>query len=258
MRLGIITDIHENEEKLGNALKAAEANKCDELVCLGDIVGYDIRFYRYDSTRSAKKCLELIKTNFRWIAAGNHDLFMARRFPHYSDGFIYPDEWFNMSPVKRKEISSGKVWCYEGDLKGDLGEEELAFLRNLPEFIITSDPGVSCLFSHYIFPDLTGSTTRYVEKKYQLRDLWKFMGENEVCYSFSGHSHTLFTGFAYRGNGRRAGSYLKAINSIPSDNFYLGNETVMVLLPPLSGEPGKTGFTIFDTENRKLNIVSLR
>ncbi|MCU0461108.1 MAG: metallophosphoesterase [Bacteroidales bacterium] len=258
MRLGIISDIHENAEKLGSALRVADANRCDELVCLGDIAGYDIRFYKYDSTRSAKKCLDLIRSNFRWTVAGNHDLFAARQLPHYSDGFIYPEEWFNMNPMKRKEISSGRVWCYEGDLPGDLDEEDQAFLKDLPEFIITSEPGVGCLFSHYIFPDFTGSTTRYVEKNYQLRDLWRFMGENEVCFSFSGHSHTLFTGFAYKGGGRRAESFLKAINSIPSDNFNLGNETLLVLLPPLSGEPGKTGFTIFDTENRQLRIISLR
>ena len=258
MRLGIITDIHENAEKLESALKNASLAKCDELVCLGDIVGYDLRFYRFESKRSAKKCIELIRSSCKWIVAGNHDLFAAGRLPQYSDGFSYPEEWFSMSPSKRKEISSGKVWCYEGDLQGDMGENEIAFLKDLPESIITRAPGAACFFSHYIYPDLTGSTTRYAERNYQFRELWKFMDANEASFAFSGHSHTSHTGFAYKGNGNRAGAYLKAIHSIPSDRFYLGNETVVVMLPPLSGESGKTGFTVFDTENRELNIISIR
>jgi hypothetical protein len=31
----------------------------------------------------------------------------------------------------------------------------------------------------------------------------------------------------------------------------------MVLLPPLAGEKGNTGFSIFDTKNLTLNIISI-
>ncbi|MCU0456917.1 MAG: hypothetical protein MUE74_11495, partial [Bacteroidales bacterium] len=161
-------------------------------------------------------------------------------------------------PAERKKISSGKVWCYEGDLKGDLGDEDFGFLSGLPESVITSAPGVGCLFSHYIYPDFTGSTTRYVERNFQLKELWKFMEENKVCFSFSGHSHTTHTGFAYKGNGNRVRAYLKAFHSIPSERFYMGGDPMIVMLPPLTGEDGKTGFAVFDTGQIELSIVSLR
>lgn len=257
MRLGIISDIHENTEMLESALKLAVFHKCDEIVCLGDIVGYDVRFYRYDMRRSAKSCVGLIKGNCRWVVPGNHDLFAAGRLPHYTNGFDYPSDWFEMQPNERKKIANGKVWCYGEDASNDLGKNEILYLRELPEYVATSEPGAECLFSHYIYPDLTGSTTRYVERNYQLKGLWEFMNEQKVRYSFSGHSHTIFTGFAYNGILKRAGSYLKAIHSIPSSMFNLGNETVMVLLPPLAGEKGNTGFSIFDTKNLTLNIISI-
>ena len=55
MKIGLITDIHENVEKLREAIKLADIQNCDELVCLGDIVGYDHRFYSFNISRSAKK-----------------------------------------------------------------------------------------------------------------------------------------------------------------------------------------------------------
>ena len=256
MKIGIITDIHENVGMLQEALKQASLNKCDELVCLGDIVGYDKRFYRYYANRSAKKCLEMIRSNCRWIVPGNHDLFAARRFPVYSDGYIYPDNWFSMIPEERKRASKGKVWCYEADEPNDLSEDDIYFLKSLPEYIITPELGFEYLFSHYIFPDFTGSTTKYVERKHQLKKLWDFMSSNNIRFCFSGHAHASFTGFAYMGKADGTASYFKAIHSIPSNSFSLGSEPVMILLLPLTGEKGKTGFSIFDTESMKLTIVS--
>jgi len=112
MKIGIITDIHENVEMLREALRLASVNKCDEIVCLGDIVGYDQRFYTFIQKRSATTCLDLVRSNCRWIVPGNHDLFAAGRVPSYTNGFKYPDTWFEMNAGERKKVAQGKVWCY--------------------------------------------------------------------------------------------------------------------------------------------------
>lgn len=252
MKIGIITDIHENVGSLSSSLRLAGAHKCDELVCLGDIVGYDNRFFNYYNSRSAKICLELVRSHCRWIVAGNHDLFAAGRLPSFTNGFIYPSEWFKLSPENRKITARGKVWSYEADAPNDLGEDDVSFLGTIPEHIIVSLSGISCLFSHYIFPDFTGSATKYIERNHQLREAWEFMTFNSIQLSFSGHSHSNFTGFAYPNSG----SLLKAIHPIPSNNFNLGEEMGIIILPPLSGEEGKTGFSIFDSDSRKLMIFS--
>lgn len=256
MKIGIITDIHENTAMLRLALKTAEAHKCDELVCLGDIVGYDPRFYGYTHGRSAKTCVNLIRSSCRWIVPGNHDLHAAKRVPAYSNGFVYPEKWFEMSGEERKKASQRKVWCYEGDAPTDLGENEIAFLRTLPEYIVTSASDIKCLFSHYIFPDFTGSTTGYVKRNHELKEFWNFLHLQGVRYSFSGHSHTCFTGFAFPMRYRAVTSWCRAIHTNPSDSMTLGDETLMLLLPPLTGEKGKTGFSIFDSNTKKLNIIS--
>jgi predicted phosphodiesterase len=252
MKLGILTDIHEDTEMLQEALRLADTNKCDELVCLGDIAGYDRRFYKYIRKRSAKLCMNLIRSNCKWIVAGNHDLFAARRIPVYSNGFVYPGNWYSMNEEERKSASQGKVWSYEYDDPGDLEEEDIEFLKSLPEFITASINSLSILFSHYLYPDLTGSTTTYIERNYQLKEAWKFMDKHQTKYTFHGHSHGSFAGFAYRDSI----SFLTAFHSIPDSSFNLGEEMVIIALPPLAGDKGRTGFSIIDTENKKLEIVS--
>lgn len=253
MRIGIFTDIHENIEMLREALRLASVHKCDEIACLGDIAGYDHRFYSFNPNRSAKACLDLVRSSCRWIVPGNHDLFAAGKFPSYTNGFIYPETWFSMDHQERKKISGGKVWCYEGEEPNDLEEEDLSFLNSLPEYIILSMAGINCLLSHYIYPDFTGSTTNYIERNNQLGKLWDFMNLHQIRYSFSGHSHNHFAGLAYRG-GR---SFLKAIHSVPCHSFNLGDEMLMVLLPPLAGEKGRTGFSIIDSGNLKLEVIAI-
>jgi hypothetical protein len=252
MKIGIITDIHENADLLKEALRLAEKNKCDEIVCLGDIVGFDRRFYRHNKNRSAKACIDLIRSNCRWVAAGNHDLFAAGRLPAYSNGFVYPGNWFELDPEDRIAASRGKVWSYNSDDPNDLGDYEIDYIKSLPEFCIVPFNSTFCLFSHYIYPDLTGSTTRYAERNYQLKEAWQFMDQHKVMYSFAGHSHNSFTGFAYR----NAGSFLKAIHLIADYSFNLGNEIVIIVLPPLAAEKGRSGFSIIDSDSMRLDIIS--
>ena len=252
MKIGIITDIHENVLMLREAFKMAVIHKCDEIACLGDIVGFDRRFYRHDNKRSAKECVNMVKSSCRWIVAGNHDMFAAARFPEYSNGFEFPESWFSLTAGERKSAACGQVWCYEGDVPNDLDENDIHFLKTLPEYLVVSDIGFPALFSHYIFPDLTGSTTRYIERNSQLSDVWNFMEINKVLISFSGHSHNHFPGFAYR----KEIAFLKALNTNPNSSIKLGDEMVVIVLPPLAGESGRTGFSIIDSVNMRLNIIS--
>lgn len=45
MKLGILSDIHEDITSLNTALRIFEDKKCDKLLCLGDILGYDPNYY---------------------------------------------------------------------------------------------------------------------------------------------------------------------------------------------------------------------
>jgi len=155
-----------------------------------------------------------------------------------------------MTPSERRDASGGLVWSYEGEDPNDLGEDDLAYLNSIPEYIIVPGNGSHLLLSHYVCPDFTGSTTRYIVKQHQIRDLWKFMTHKEILFSLSGHSHKPFAYFAHR----ETLSFLKAIHPVPGDSIYLGNEMTMILLPPVTGGNGRTSFSMIDTDTGMLYL----
>jgi len=64
MKHAIISDIHGNIEALEKVLERIENEKVDDIICLGDLVGYG---------PNPKECIERIQKVARIILAGNHD-----------------------------------------------------------------------------------------------------------------------------------------------------------------------------------------
>jgi len=64
LRYAIISDIHSNLEALSAVLSQIDTNQVDEIICLGDIVGYG---------PNPNECITLVKQNCSIIIAGNHD-----------------------------------------------------------------------------------------------------------------------------------------------------------------------------------------
>lgn len=64
MRYGIISDIHGNLEALQTALDHIKTLGVDEIVCLGDVVGYG---------PNPNECVDLIRTHCKNVVKGNHD-----------------------------------------------------------------------------------------------------------------------------------------------------------------------------------------
>jgi predicted phosphodiesterase len=64
MRIAIISDIHANIEALESVLADIKSQKADEIICLGDIVGYGA---------NPNECIDLVKKSCSLIILGNHD-----------------------------------------------------------------------------------------------------------------------------------------------------------------------------------------
>jgi len=64
MRLAIISDIHANFEALEAVFGDIDAQKVDEVVCLGDIVGYG---------PAPDECIQLVRKRCPLVLQGNHD-----------------------------------------------------------------------------------------------------------------------------------------------------------------------------------------
>lgn len=72
MPIAIISDVHANRQALEAVLAAIDAAGCEELWCLGDLVGYGA---------DPDACVELVRPRARICLAGNHDLAIAGAIP---------------------------------------------------------------------------------------------------------------------------------------------------------------------------------
>lgn len=150
-RFAIISDIHGNLEALTRALEVIDEERVDDIVCLGDTVGYGA---------NPVECLKLVRSRCSIILLGNHDaasidLAVANHF------------------TLNAQLSA--IWTF-----GTLGEENKAFLRSLKPTHTLGE----VLLSHGspYEPD----EWHYVISEFDIRDAFGGFTER-IC--FVGHSH---------------------------------------------------------------------
>ncbi len=190
MKIGFLSDIHEDVESLKKAIIILEKAGCNELICLGDIVGFSVPTHKYLNTRNANECISIIRTNCSIVIPGNHDLYATRRLPLFTANFNYPQNWYQLPFGEREELADHKIWLYEDhDLSPMLSKKNQIYLSSLEEFQKSEFDGFQLLLSHYAYPDLSGSTTEFIGNQNQLQEHFKFMEMNKCQISFSGHRH---------------------------------------------------------------------
>lgn len=73
MRIAVISDIHANLEALEAVMRRIEEERVDEVVCLGDTVGYGPQ---------PNECLDIVRSSCATVILGNHDEWVVRRPDH--------------------------------------------------------------------------------------------------------------------------------------------------------------------------------
>lgn len=115
MRIAIISDIHANLEALQAALELIHTSDVQEIVCLGDIVGYGA---------SPNECVQLIRSETSHVLLGNHD-----------EAAIHLEKTEYFNPFAR----AAAEWT-----KSQLTPESCDFLSNLALSVVIED----ALFVH--------------------------------------------------------------------------------------------------------------
>jgi len=193
MKIGFVADIHEDCKRLEEALFLLDSHHCDEIVCLGDIVGYSVPHYGYLKSRDAHAVIELVRKKCSVVVVGNHDLYAIRKLPKHKAGFTYPKNWYRLDYSTRKEYveqSNSNVYLYEdNELSALLNEEDRQYLHDLPEYVVKEVDGVKLFFSHYAYPDLVGNTAFEPFKSEDVSAHFRFMKQHGALLGFSGHDH---------------------------------------------------------------------
>jgi predicted phosphodiesterase len=248
MKIGFISDIHEDIASLGDAFAELHRRQCDAVVCLGDIVGFTIPFQRYIRRRDADACLAMVRDQCAAVVAGNHDLFAVRRTPRYDAGFTYGMNWYALDYDERARRSRNRVWLYEdSEMPHFLSAASREYLASLPEYAVKEFDGHRFFLSHFHYPDLSGSRIDSLRRARHLRQHFAFIAQHDCHFSFSGHGHP-------EGCAR---SNTKRLRFLPFGSYTLDGEPEWIAGPCVANTTRANGMMMFDTSTRQLDVIPL-
>ncbi len=249
MKIGLLSDIHEDVISLQKALDILIRKSCAPIVCLGDITGFSNPYYPFGDTRDANACIDLIRQNCQVVLSGNHDLYTAGKLTGFRSGIEYPADWFSRKICERTGLLGDKIWLYEKEIMPELTDENRDYLKALPEYhILNTDDGLNILLSHFIYPDISGSLRKRIDDICDYRSHFSFMLQNNCNLSFAGHMHK--EGFEIvNKTGCREYGFEKRI--LKRTGSFIG-------LPSVARSRNRNGIAVFDTESFELETIRLK
>jgi predicted phosphodiesterase len=249
MKIGFVSDIHEDIESLRAAFTTLEKLNCDSVVCLGDVVGFTLPFQRFIERRDANACLAMVRDQCSVVVAGNHDLYAVKRIPEYAAGFQYRDNWYELEYEARAKLSRNQIWLYDdSELPQFLTSESVEYLQSLPEYATMTFDGISFLFSHFHHPDFSGSRIDSLRKAKHLKSHFQFMTEKNCKMSFSGHGHP--EGCACSDENK--------LKFFPFGSYQIEQTLQWIVCPCVANTSRANGIMSFDTSTYQLDVIPLR
>jgi len=148
MRVAIVSDIHGNRHAFEAVLDAIEASECEEMWCLGDLVGYGA---------DPDACVDLARRHAAVCLAGNHDLGVVGALPleEFSRGAALAAEWTRETiTAATREFLEGleptyleeQVGLYHASPRDPIWEYVLSPLQ--AELCLDAQPHRICLIGH--------------------------------------------------------------------------------------------------------------
>lgn len=216
MKYAVISDIHSNIEALMTVMKEIEKEHVNDIICLGDIVGYGA---------NPDEAAELIRREVKYVVRGNHDdaLFNTETFSSMNvyakiaisyDSGVLSDrnkEWLNNLPMTQKidrvlmvhaSPSEPESWRYIFNRS----EAEIELLSFEERICLIGHTHVPVIFKSPAHPG--GGTTRElinVGSVGQPRD-----GDNRASYGIIDTENFTYTNFRVEYDYRRASDKIVA------------------------------------------------
>jgi len=185
MKLAVISDIHGNLEALKEVLGDIDRSSIEEIICLGDNVGYG---------PEPEAVVRLLRDRGIPSVMGNHEWGLLDE-KHLS--------WFNPS-ARRALIDTRRL----------ISDETMEYIRGLPPFRILK----GCRFVHGFPPDEI-STYLFDVTQNRFEEIFRDMEEG-IC--FVGHTHTLRL-ISYGTGDLKTIPLFKGPNTLFIDNKYIVN-----------------------------------
>jgi predicted phosphodiesterase len=159
VKRALISDIHGNYEALAAVLDYINTLDIDEIICLGDIIGYG---------PDPIRCLDIVMDRCKLVILGNHDqaaIFDPEGFNPVATRAIYwTREQLEQDAGERADLR----WDFLGELPRRHDEGEFLFVHGSPR-----DPT-----NEYVFPE-------HIYEKNRMESLMRRFDQ----YCFQGHTH---------------------------------------------------------------------
>lgn len=164
MKLGIITDIHNNYTALKVVVEKLQQLECDKIICCGDIIG--IGPYPEETVQYMMQISDLIAVR------GNHEKYLLEGMPNE-----YPNE-------EQMGLGEMKHHKWEHSL---LSTKSIDFLRELPYQVTLECEGHSLSIMHYCM-DSDGHYINYKSNPSEddLKSMFDSIKSDIIMY---GHDH---------------------------------------------------------------------
>ncbi|MFC2112989.1 metallophosphoesterase family protein [Bacteroidota bacterium] len=247
MKLAVISDIHSDLFSLEKALMEIRQSGYDQILCLGDIVGYSYHYADYLDGRDSDACIQLVKENCDKVICGNHDLHAVLKLPSNYREIEMPPDWYEMDLGERMENSKGRFWMYDDEMEDHLNEESREYLEKLPESLVIKADKFSILATHFISPDLTGSKTESPSELKDFRAHLKLVKKNKCLVGLAGHAHP--EGYAQISKKAFGMNYFRETDLIRS--------TQTIIVPAITRSKARNGYLVIDTEKFKFKAIAL-
>jgi predicted phosphodiesterase len=248
MRMGFISDIHEDMIRLDQAFAVLNAAKVDKIICLGDMVGYSIPFYGHLKTRDANAVVSKVREQCVASVVGNHDLFAIRKIPKHRSFFNYSDIWYQLDFRVRQTLGDETIFLYEDhELPALLSEANGNYINQLPEITVLDCGDRRILVSHYAFPDPTGSSRAVITSSAQLTAHFELMQNLGCDLAFSGNDH--YEGAVIGG--------VSGMSQVGFGSVTLPDGPIWVDGPAVTRGTTPNGLMIYDGTDHSLQIIPL-
>jgi predicted phosphodiesterase len=249
MIVGFLADIHEDITNLNLAFEVLAQHQCEKIICLGDIVGFTLPFYQYIQSRDAETCITQIRSRCSVAVAGNHDLYAVRRIPQFKAGFDYDPNWYDLDYTTRAKKARNKIWLYEdNEIPSALSPASLEFLQNLQETELLNLDGMSCLISHFCYPDFSGSSIFFPSQAFHLKKYFQFLEEQGCQIGISGHGHPEGCLIVDEEN----------FTLHPFGSIQLTKEPQWIVAPCVAHTSRANGCMVLDTEKGQIKVLPLK
>ncbi len=136
MRVAIVSDIHGNRQAFEAVLDSIEASTCEEMWCLGDLVGYGA---------DPDACVALARAHAAICLAGNHDMGVRGDLPleQFSRGAALAARW-------TQETINDETRAYLNGLEPALLDEQVGLFHASPrdpiwEYVLSALQAELCL-----------------------------------------------------------------------------------------------------------------